>query len=233
MSLRQTAAQVVVAGITISALVGTGVYLGRMTASGSGGTAAPRPEPVAPDVVDSLWNVLALSGSRIGRTTAPVILVELADFECPACLRFERDVLRPARATFPEELAVVFHHWPLSYHRSAAAAARAAVCADAQGRFPEMHDVLYDAQDSLGRLPWSALASRAGVSDLDAFQVCVTASQPLLAIEQGTDAAMRLKARGTPTLLLNGRLLEAPPDSAGLVEMIRAALASHRAARPR
>src|SRR5262249_10561446 len=84
-----------------------------------------------------------------GPEDAPVTLVEYGDFECPYCGRAE-PVLRELVAEFGDELRFVFRDLPLTdVHPNAQLAAEAAEAAAAQGKFWEMHDLLFQHQDAL------------------------------------------------------------------------------------
>lgn len=170
------------------------------------------------------WREATSAGHRMGPENAPVIIVEFADFECPACRAVTRSVLRPLQAVYANRLAVVFRHWPLSYHTHAYPAARAAECAALQGRFTEFHDLLYSHQDSLGRKSFSSFAKDAGVSDLNAFDHCNASTDTVTAIETDIREVTSLGGQGTPTILVNGMQLKSIPDSGSLDAMIRAAL---------
>src|SRR6201999_1765144 len=91
----------------------------------------------APDHPVSDFPKLAASGHRLGATTAPVTIVEFADFECPVCRHFQTGALEPVQKIYGSQVAVVFRQWPLGYHRFAMPAARAAECAGRQGRFAQ------------------------------------------------------------------------------------------------
>lgn len=174
------------------------------------------------------WKALGAIGHRKGPQDAKVVVVEFADFECPACRRFELSALRPAIAKYGPEVAFVFRHWPLSYHRFAYPAARAAECAAAQGRFQAFKDELYTRQDSLGLLSWVGYAQRAEVPDLGQFEICSGSASHVPQIEQDSRAALAVKAPGTPAILVNETLFGGVPDSAQLDSLIRTALLKAR-----
>jgi protein-disulfide isomerase len=160
----------------------------------------------------------------MGPQGAKVTILEFADFECPACRQFE-PTLRAARAKYPSDVAVVFRHWPLPYHHFALPAARAAECANAQGRFEAMHDLLYARQDSLGLKSFASFAADAGVADTAAFDVCNRSGGPVMALAADTTDARQLGGRGTPTVVVNGLLLGVP-NGAALDKAIQDALKS-------
>lgn len=96
-----------------------------------------------------------LAGAFIeGNTDASVVIVEFSDFQCPFCRRWYSDSLPEIRKYIGENVALAFLHFPLAQiHPNAAAAHVAAECAGAQGKFWEMHDLLYEEQDEWSRLP--------------------------------------------------------------------------------
>ena len=84
-----------------------------------------------------------------GSEDAPFTLVEYGDYECPDCGRLYM-VLRDLQKDIASRLRVVFRHYPLSgIHHHAQQAAEAAEAAGAQGKFWEMHNLLFDRQDAL------------------------------------------------------------------------------------
>ena len=149
------------------------------------------------------WANYATEGRRIGGPTAKVVMVEFADFQCPACRELEV-MLRATRRRLGADFALVYRHYPLRIHPQAEPAALASECAGRQGRFGEMHDLLFDQSDSLGKIGWRRLASDAGVSDLATFDRCMLDSEVVATVRRDADAARHLGATGTPTFLING-----------------------------
>ncbi len=85
-----------------------------------------------------------------GPANAPVTLVEYGDYECPHCGR-AYPIVKEVQKKMGERLRFVFRNFPISnIHPNAELAAEAAEAAGAQGKFWEMHDLLYENQDSLG-----------------------------------------------------------------------------------
>jgi protein-disulfide isomerase len=137
-----------------------------------------------------------------GPADAWVTVVEFADFQCSYC-RVEEPVVAGLLAIYPDDLRLVFKHFPLtSIHDHAQAAAVAAECAGEQDRFWQMHDLLFTtALDS------AALLADAGqVSGLDviAWQACLASQRPLAVISQDLALASSLDLPGTPTFVVNG-----------------------------
>lgn len=189
------------------ALIVTGLVVRRELFSSPAATASVALESrTVPD-----WRSYA-RGQRMGPADAKVTIVEFSDFECPFC-RATAARLRAVRAKYPRDVAVVYRHYPLPYHAHAVEAARASLCAARQGRFEAFHDLLF-AQDSLGMVPWSRLAQSAGVRDPAGFERCMRLPGPSPEIERDLREGARLGVRGTPTLLVNERLLDgAPPGT--------------------
>ena len=96
-----------------------------------------------------------LRGAAIkGSPDAPVVILEYSDFQCPFCQRWFTDVLPELEGRIGGELALAFAHFPLSQiHPNAEAAHAAAECAGEQGKFWEMHDLLFERQWEWERLP--------------------------------------------------------------------------------
>lgn len=167
----------------------------------------PVPPQTAQPVEVTDWSQVVSRGHRLGPDDARVTLVEFGDFQCPYCASFALEVLPTIFEEFGEEVAVVFRHWPLPSHDEAYNAAKAAECAAFQGRFREMHDALFSGQAALGTKLYRAYAEEAGVADLEAFNLCYSAPAPVSAIEEDIAEARRIRARGTPTIVVNGLML--------------------------
>lgn len=81
-----------------------------------------------------------------GKADAKVTIVEFSDFECPYCAR-AYDTVNQIKEAYPNDVKIVYKHFPLSnIHPNAENAAKAAVCAQEQGKFWEMHDKLFESQ---------------------------------------------------------------------------------------
>lgn len=180
-------------------------------------TASPEP----PRFVTN-WATITAVARPLADTAAPIKIIELADFECPFCRRAD-SVYRQMERVFPGEVTQLFVHFPLRGHRFATPAANASECANDQGAFRRFHDLVYDKQDSLGLKSWVSFAREAGVRDTVQFARCLTIARAPF-VDSGLAWAKRLNARGTPTVIVNGWLFSAPPDSATLVAAIRSAL---------
>jgi protein-disulfide isomerase len=149
-----------------------------------------------------------------GRSTAPVTVYEMADFQCPACRQFFETTLPVVDSAYVRTGKVrwVFVNMPLTrIHQNAAAAAEVAMCAARQARFWPMHDLLYRHQAEWAGLAdptpaFRVLADSAGL-DRGAFTACLSAHATTAEIDQDAAAARRAGAEATPSFFIEGGLL--------------------------
>jgi len=150
--------------------------------------------------------------------------VVFSDFQCPAC-RLLADELDSIRAKRPDDVAVVYRHFPLTpVHPHAEAAAKASECAGGQGRFEAFHDALFREQALVGETEWRHFATAAAVPDLAAFDRCVAGTAPDAAVARDFQAGRDLGVTGTPTLLINERRVQGTPPLPELERYVRRAM---------
>jgi protein-disulfide isomerase len=144
-----------------------------------------------------------------GSPSAPITVVEFADFECPVC-RNLHEALRGLLPKYPQ-VRLVFKDFPLEqvhpWARTGALAGRCAYQQDPKA-FWKMYDLLYDNQDLISaENAWDKMtdyAGRAGL-DMDAFKSCMTAPEAASAVDASIANAKLLDVSSTPTLFVNGR----------------------------
>jgi protein-disulfide isomerase len=190
--------------IAITSTITAGVVLYR-TFVPSG---PPRPTASNEPAYIADWEEIVGDGLHAGDPSAPVQIVTFTDLECPFCRRFHAVVTDLAEKR--SDIALTWLHFPLSRHRFARPAAHAAECAADQGRFGEYLDVVYERQDSLGLTSWTEFAALAGVTDKTRFAECLESDSVPPRIQLGLDAARRVGATGTPTVLINGWRISPP-----------------------
>jgi len=147
---------------------------------------------------------LDLSGSPSkGATHAKVVIAEWADFECPAC-----GAVRPLLETMLEknggDLRIVFKHFPLSMHPHAEKAARAAVAAQRQNKFWELHAQLFSNQQKLEPEQVEGYAKEIGL-DLKRFVQDRDSEAVADAVARDRKQGEVLALKSTPSLFINGR----------------------------
>jgi protein-disulfide isomerase len=139
-----------------------------------------------------------------GPQEASVTLVEYGDFECPYCGEAE-PVIRGLLAEFGTELRFVFRHLPLvDVHEHAQLAAEAAEAARAQGRFWDMHDLLFAHQDALDPDDLYGYAAELGL-DLERFSEELRTRKHAPKVASDVGSADESGVTGTPTFFVNGR----------------------------
>ncbi len=166
------------------------------------------------------WERLAESGHREGAPNAKSRVVWFSDFQCPYC-KLANTALRNLQRANSGKIAVVYRHYPLSYHTHARLAATSAVCAERQGRFPEMRDALFAVSDSLGEYSMAEIAFRAGVSDTVALNHCLSDAAASAIVTRDSAVAFQLGLAGTPGIIVNGWALPGFPGDSALARIIR------------
>ena len=167
------------------------------------------------------------TGPRKGSEDAPVTIVEFSDFECPYCRSVLGD-LRRVLAQYGSDVALVYKHMPLPTHPNAFKAAQAAVCADQQGKFWEYHDGLFQSAD-LENESLARLAADVGLRT-DRFRECMTSEGSATAVRSDVRAARQAGVQGTPTFLINGKVVANSSELGELRAAIDEALRQHRVA---
>lgn len=151
----------------------------------------------------------------IGPENAPATLEEFGDFECPPC-GLLHPVLKTMENEFGPRLRVIFREYPLvPTHPHALVAARSAEAAGLQGKFWEMHDLIFENQRTWheqfdARPTFEGYAQKLGL-DLERFKRDVNSQVVEQRIFQDGKRAHALGVKGTPTVFLNGR--EVPFES--------------------
>lgn len=159
-----------------------------------------------------------------GPEQAPAVLVVFSDFQCPWCAVGRRLVEVLEKHAAPH-LRVCFKHLPLSsIHEHAQLAAQAAVAAQLQNRFWPMHDRLFDNQSELGREHLAEHARAVGL-DVDRFRADLDSTPVVARVKRDAAEAARLRIRGTPTFLINGREMTDPKTVPDFLDWIAEAVA--------
>ena len=189
---------------------------------------APAAEATSSAKYVAEWKAHRAEGITVGRVDAPIQIVELADFECPACRLFHQ-TLSEVRPSLRDSIAVTFIHFPLAYHSQALRAATAAECAATQGRFAEYADSLFHNQHLLAEGLYAKLARTVGVSDHAAFKRCLSQPDTSARIRAGIAVGAAMGLEATPTILINGWRQRLPPNNpSNLDSAIRLALTATR-----
>lgn len=161
----------------------------------------------------------------LGPPDAPVTLLEYGDFECPYC-GMAHPVLQALVADNPDTVRLIYRHFPITnIHPHALPAAEAAEAAGAQGKFWEMHDMLFTHQDRLEDEDLLEYADAIGL-DLHRFDREMKAHAHREEVKQDFRRGIRDGVNGTPTIFINRLRYDGPRD----YESMTAAIAAVRAA---
>ncbi|MBI5045735.1 MAG: DsbA family protein [Candidatus Niyogibacteria bacterium] len=159
---------------------------------------------------------VAVGGEDIfkGGADAKAVLVEYSDFQCPACARYA-PMVKAAAEEFGSNIKVVYRHFPLnSIHKNADLAARAAESAGLQGKFWEMHDLIFENQSA-----WAESGSAEGIFtelahglglNADKFKEDLASSRVKSAVNDDLRSGELSSVAGTPTFFLNGKIIPNP-----------------------
>lgn len=139
-----------------------------------------------------------------GNERAPVTVVVFADFECPHC-KMEAPKLRKAVQQYRGQARLVYLHFPLSNHQRAEVAAWAAEAAFRQGKFWEMHDLVFDHQTQLEDEDLERYAKQIPGLDLQKWKADAQSESSKLAVGKDRALGESLDIQGTPAVYVNGR----------------------------
>jgi protein-disulfide isomerase len=148
------------------------------------------------------------SGNHVrGSKSAVVTIEEFGDFQCPPC-SIMATALKKIEEEYGTRLRVVFHHFPLAVHIHAHEAAVAAEAADLQGKFWEMHDVLYREQSLWSKAEkvdtlFQGYAQTLGV-DVERFKKDVQDPAVIARVDADQKLGSSRGVTSTPTLFVNG-----------------------------
>jgi protein-disulfide isomerase len=158
----------------------------------------------------------------VGSETASVTIVEYGDYECPFC-GAAHPIVKALQRALGDNLRFAYRHFPLSQiHPHSFQAAEAAEAAGAQGRFWEMHDLLFANQRALGPEHLLAYADQLGL-DLERFASDLQQHTHQPRVREDFMSGIRSGVNGTPTFFVNGVRHNGGYDSESLLAAIREA----------
>ncbi|HIQ04271.1 MAG TPA: DsbA family protein, partial [Anaerolineae bacterium] len=183
----------------------------------SNATPAPQAQTTAPGQTITLpppvpnWQLVDKPIAQKGSADAPVIIVEYSDFQCPWCLRFHQQVMPKLEPLIEAgNVRFVYKHFPVLGNASVITS-QAAECAGIQGNFWTLHDWLFDNQSTWkGKRDVRQVVLDAAAElgyDTTALSTCMDASSTLQAIRADYQETQRYGFRGTPSFVINGRLI--------------------------
>ncbi|MBI1761514.1 MAG: thioredoxin domain-containing protein [Acidobacteria bacterium] len=211
----------VIIGVTLLVIVGAGAWL--FSAS------SPKPQPIeSPAASGSPAATPAKGAAKTELSPTPalvkkdvVAIEEFGDYQCPPCGALH-PILKSLKNEFGGRMQLSFYHFPLSQiHKNAVPAAMTSVAAALQGRFADMHNLLYDTQKV-----WSEVEDFSPIAmdyahqiglDMEKFKRDVNSPAVRAQIASDMQRATSLKVDSTPTLFLNG--VQVPNEKFTLEEL--------------
>ncbi len=169
-------------------------------------------EPAGPLSDDQWEEVLANPAAVKGDEDAKVTIVEFTDYECPFCSRHFTQTDPQVQQEYVDtgKVRYITRDLPLPFHSNAHIASQAARCAGDQGKYWEMHDVLFENQEEWSTgdaaASFDAYAAELGLN-VGTFSSCVSNETHAQAVDDDLALAGRVGASGTPTFFINGQIL--------------------------
>ncbi len=160
---------------------------------------------------------------RKGPEGARIVIVEFADFECPHCA-IMRGTLETIAKQFPNDVAIYFKQFPLGHNAHSHPASRATLAAHRQGRFWQMHDLIFANQGQLSPQRFVEFATELGLN-VDKFKKDIEDPAIYAQIERDKKEAIAANLTGTPTIYVNGRLYLDDKTPEAIAAYIKAQLA--------
>jgi protein-disulfide isomerase len=209
--------------VAVAAAGGIALYLSRQ------GPTAQATDQITPSNAQS-------GGGRIrGAADAPVTLVEYGDYQCPTCGHYH-PIIMELLSRYQGKLKLEYHHFPLiSIHPHAMGAALAAEAAGDQGKFWEMHDLLFENQRQWGANPQAEAINAEAIFVQFALQLGLDANRFMQSMRSpevrdriiaDVQRGNSIVKEGTPTFLINGQPVAGLPGLEGLKDRIDGQLAA-------
>jgi len=189
--------------------------------------------PQSDDVTASLSHSIAENDWVKGNKESSVILVEYSDFQCPACASYY-PFAKQLTQEFGNDIAFVYRHFPLAQiHPNAYLAGQAAEAAGKQGQFWEMHDLLFENQQT-----WSsqgrdqvkgtfAVYAKQLNLDIEQFKRDTDSKEIKDKIDNDYQGGLRSKVNSTPTFFLSGEKIQNPRNYDEFRDIINQALSNN------
>ncbi|GBE41926.1 disulfide bond formation protein D precursor [bacterium BMS3Bbin09] len=153
--------------------------------------------------LDKVYSIPTGNSYIRGNLNAPVTIVEFSDFQCPYCSRLQ-PTLKHVLETYPDKVKLIFKNFPLSFHKQAKNASKAVFAAGEQGKYWEMHDLVFENFNKLSEAKFKELASKLGL-DLAMFMKDYKSNKYDARIKQDIELGTSIGVRGTPSLFMNGK----------------------------
>ena len=155
---------------------------------------------------NKVYNIPLGTSAIKGNKSAPITVVEFSDFQCPYCARFSPTIDQVLKA-YPNDVKFVYKDFPLSFHKQAKNAAKAARAAGEQGKFWEMHDLIFEKYATVNEVMFKEFATKLNL-DMNKFLADFNSSKYDNLIQQDINLGRQSGVTGTPTLYMNGKRMQ-------------------------
>ncbi len=180
------------------------------------------PKAHRPKLLEDPVSIPVQGAPMRGPSNARITLVEFSDFECPYCSLAVKEV-EAIQAAYPKDIKLIYKHFPLSMHPHAPLAAEAALAAQSQGKFWEMHDLLFANFRRLSRENMIAWAGQIGL-DVDKFKADLDSGKYKATVDKDEADGEAAGVYGTPAFFINGKLYNGPLNLAAVKPILDAEL---------
>jgi protein-disulfide isomerase len=163
--------------------------------------------PSRPTVDYNKVHNLPIGSSAVkGKKEAKVTITEFSDFQCPYCSRIQ-STLKEVLEAYPNDVKLVFKDFPLSFHKQAKNAAKAARAAGEQGKFWEMHDLIFENFSKVNEVMFKDFATKLNL-DMNKFMADYSSNKYDALIQQDINLGRQAQVTGTPSLFMNGKRMQ-------------------------
>ncbi|MDQ2713138.1 MAG: thioredoxin domain-containing protein [Acidobacteriota bacterium] len=173
-------------------------------------------------LLDDPVSIPVKGAPSVGSDSAPITLVEFSDFQCPYCAAAIPEIKSVLQA-YPTQVKLIFKQYPLEMHSHADLAAAAAIAAQRQGKFWQMHDAMFSHHDDLNRASILALAQQNGL-DMNKFEEDLDSTAVRETVVRDVQDGDHAGVQGTPTLFINGQRYNGAIDLEALKPIFEAEL---------
>ena len=176
-------------------------------------------KPLSPEIAA---NIAKGKAPSFGPEGAKVTVVEFSDFQCPYCSR-AATVVDQVKEKYGTRVRFVFRQFPLPMHENARSAAEASLAANAQGKFWEFHDKMFQNQGKLTRESLEGFAKEAGLNVAD-FKKALDSKAYAADVDSDVKLGESVAVQGTPTMFINGARVQNPTSFEAIAQQIEGAL---------
>ena len=148
---------------------------------------------------------IADSDHILGNREAKIKIFEFSDFQCPYCAQFHK-VMNQIVTEYPNDVVWIFKQFPIQSHPLGLPGAIATECANDQGKFWEMSNIIFENQSALTAEDFAKFAGGLGL-DINAFNLCMSDNPHNDKIANDYQTGISLGVRGTPSSFVNGQII--------------------------